>query len=130
MGAPPSTETMRLALPAEAASVTDGRHAARSFLQGRIGDIDAVITVVGELLANAVKHGHRGGRGGSMTLELRHSRDALTVSVADGGAGMRPNIGVGGLGLGLAIVAALAQRLEIETSAEGGTLVRARFVDG
>jgi anti-sigma regulatory factor (Ser/Thr protein kinase) len=130
MGSPSSSETMRLALPAEAASVTDGRHAARSFLEGRGVDIDAVITVVGELLANAVSHGYRKGAEGTMTLELRHSPAAVTVSVADGGVGMRPNVLGGGLGLGLAIAAALAERIEIETSAAGGTLVRARFPDG
>jgi two-component system, sensor histidine kinase PdtaS len=128
MGDSPTTETMRLALPAEAASVTEGRHAASSFIQGRIADVDAVITVVSELLTNAVTHGYRGGGEGSMTLELRHSRAALTVSVTDGGV-MRPDLG-GGLGMGLAIAATLAERLEIETSVEGGTLVRARFAGG
>src|SRR5918996_127594 len=106
----PSTETMRLPLPAVAASVRDGRHAAREFLEGRVAKLDDVVTVVSELLSNAVSHGYRRGGEGSMTLEVRRSRDALTVSVADGGLGMRPNLGAGGLGMGLAIVAALAER--------------------
>jgi anti-sigma regulatory factor (Ser/Thr protein kinase) len=124
-----SPQRLELDLPAEPASIARGRRAARSFADGRVVDVDAVITVVGELLTNAVRHGYRRGGQGWMTLELGHSRDALTVSVADDGVGMRPVLGGGGLGLGLAIAAALAERLEIETSDAGGTLVRARIAD-
>jgi two-component sensor histidine kinase len=124
-----SPERLEVDLPAEPASVARGRRAARSFVQGRVADVDAVIIVVGELLTNAVRHGYRRGGRGWMTLELGQSRDALTVSVADDGVGMRPDLGGSGLGLSLAIAAALAERLEIETSDEGGTLVRARFAD-
>jgi anti-sigma regulatory factor (Ser/Thr protein kinase) len=75
---------------------------------------------------NCVLHAYRGVEPGSFHIEADATPDGLLVEVRDDGIGMTPNPESPGLGLGLALMAALCE----EFSAVGhgpGTVVRMRF---
>ena len=49
------------------------------------------------------------------------------VTVRDHGTGMAPRVDSPGLGVGLPVMAAIADALEIDTPGDAGTLVRMTF---
>jgi serine/threonine-protein kinase RsbW len=53
----------------------------------------------------------------------RHADDGLEVDVFDDGRGMMPRRDSPGLGVGLPLVAAFAERFQIETRPGGGTAI-------
>jgi anti-sigma regulatory factor (Ser/Thr protein kinase) len=87
----------------------------------------AVELAVGEAFGNAVLHAYRGRSPGTISVKARVDRDELDVTVADDGIGMSPNPQSEGLGFGLALIARVANRVEITAPAGGGTEVRMRF---
>jgi anti-sigma regulatory factor (Ser/Thr protein kinase) len=57
----------------------------------------------------------------------RHPDDGLEIRVCDEGRGMMPRSDSPGLGVGLPLVAKLAQRFRVETRPTGGTAVSMVF---
>ena len=105
------------------------RRALRAFLVARGVDPPAfsdVLLAVSEVVTNAVVHGYRETTG-EVALEADHRGDTLRLSVADSGAGMAPRHDSPGLGLGLPLVTSVAEQVEIEAPAGGGTHVTMRF---
>jgi signal transduction histidine kinase len=93
-----------------------------------IGDPDLLFDAVANLVDNAIKHGHAGGR---VTVEIARSNDSATITIADDGPGIpteeHPHVfkrfyrlehsrHTPGNGLGLSLVAAVARlhRADIE----------------
>lgn len=85
--------------------------------------VDDATLIASELVANAVRHGRSGCR-----LRLQVGGGAVTVEVHDDAPG-RPRVGVldteSESGRGLAMVQALAHRLEVVSTGVGGKTVRA-----
>ncbi len=116
-------------LPAERASVPRARHAVLDALRGAAVDHDAVGVVVSEAVANAVLHAYRDReRPGRVRVTAALDDEGVEVSVTDDGLGPRPRADSPGVGLGMPLIADLADRVEIARAGAGGTRIAARFV--
>ena len=126
----PTSSGFELELAAEADNVPLVRHALRGLLEASgISDelVSDIALAVTEACANAVLHAYADG-GGRFEVAAGLSDGAeLVVTVRDHGSGMAPRVGSPGLGVGLPVMAAIADALEIDTPDDAGTLVRMTF---
>ncbi|GAA2086498.1 hypothetical protein GCM10009780_27260 [Actinomadura alba] len=94
--------------------VREQAHDARAFVRfllADFADVDDVVQVAGELVANALTHTRSGAVGGAYVLELRRWRCGVALAVTDQGGPAEPRIGYGGFaehGFGLLTADALA----------------------
>jgi len=114
-----------------AASVSEARNAVTAFAEaaGATGDaLAAVSLAVSEAVTNAVLHAYL-DRPEPGTVEVRAHREAgsVIVEVADEGRGMLPRTDSPGLGLGLPLIAQMAESLEVHDRRGGGTEIRMAF---
>jgi anti-sigma regulatory factor (Ser/Thr protein kinase) len=88
-----------------------------------IDDPDAVALAVSEAVTNAVVHAYHDAPapGDIEVVAERVEGNGMEIRVCDDGRGMSPRPDSPGLGLGLSIVAALAQRFEVQPRTTGGT---------
>ena len=77
------------------------------------------VLAVSEAASNAVIHGSVGREDAHIDLIVSVSDGVMLVTVSDNGAGLQPSVEAGGLGAGLAIIAALTSRLDLRSSADG-----------
>jgi anti-sigma regulatory factor (Ser/Thr protein kinase) len=90
--------------------------------------LDAVALAVSETVTNAVVHAYAGEERGQVRVSCRVDGERFIVEVADDGAGIWLRHDSPGLGHGLAMVGALAQRLDIAPGPDGrGTTVTMAF---
>jgi anti-sigma regulatory factor (Ser/Thr protein kinase) len=87
-------------------------------------DIRLAVT---EACTNVVRHAY-GDRAGDIDVVVRPRGRALEVIVADNGRGMGPSPDTSGPGLGLPLMAALADSLEIQGSATAGSRLMMSFL--
>jgi serine/threonine-protein kinase RsbW len=126
----PSSHGFELELAAEADNVPLVRHALRGLLEAsgisdeRTADIALAVT---EACANAVLHAYPDGTGTFEVAAELAPAGRLVVIVRDHGSGMAPRVDSPGLGVGLPVMAAIAEALEIDTPDGSGTLVRMTF---
>jgi anti-sigma regulatory factor (Ser/Thr protein kinase) len=92
-------------------------------------DPDGIALAVSEAVTNVVVHAYIDAPepGDVEVFAERHPGDGLEIQVCDDGRGMKPRRDSPGLGVGLPIVARLAQRFRVETRPGGGTAVRMFF---
>ena len=84
--------------------------------------------VVTEAFTNAARHAYPNGYRAPITVSARKRGEALEISVRDRGRGIRPrpvDAGAGGR-LGLLMIAAVADCVQIARVPSGGTELRAR----
>jgi anti-sigma regulatory factor (Ser/Thr protein kinase) len=115
--------------PARAESVPKARAAVAGFAlaAGACRERqDAVTLAISEAVSNAVRHAYD-QPGGSFQVTASFMPGELWLMVADDGAGIRPGRTPGGLGVGLAVIAQLADDFEIIKRSSGGTELRMRF---
>jgi serine/threonine-protein kinase RsbW len=109
-------------VPAVAENVAPLRHAVVD-LAARNGVSEDVKTdlalAVGEACANVVVHAYPPGDVGPLILHAEVKDSEIVIEVCDQGQGMTPRPDSPGLGLGLPLIANLADRLEI-TDGPGG----------
>lgn len=93
-------------------------HSARkfvAFLLGDMPDLDDVVLVTGEFVANALRHTASARPGGQFLIEVRRRPDAATITLVDQGSAKRPAIRVAEeeweYGRGLSMAQALATEL-------------------
>jgi serine/threonine-protein kinase RsbW len=128
--------SVRLTIPAKAEYITLGRLALTAIARVRplseetLNDLKLALT---EACTNSVRHAYREGRKGVVEIVYQLEPDRLVVEVADAGLGFQSeeleSSGNGGLsegGLGIAIIRAVADEVEIGTRESGGS--RLRFV--
>ena len=90
--------------------------------------IEAATLATSEAATNVVVHAYADhGEPGQFTLTAALAGSELWVIVADSGSGLQPRRNSPGLGLGLAIIARVADGVDLVTSASGGLEVRMRF---
>ena len=127
---------VRLTIPAKAEYITLGRLALTAIARVRplseemLSDLKLALT---EACTNSVRHAYREGRAGTVEILYQIEADRLVVEVADDGQGFEPadlgGRGNGDLsegGLGIAIIRAVADEVEIDERESGGS--RLRFV--
>ncbi len=90
-----------------------------------IGDVELAVT---EACTNVVRHAYREG-GGRLNLKLTADPGRLEVVVTDTGVGMQAvGVNLDGAGLGLPLMASLAEEFEIRDGPGDGSEVRMAFV--
>jgi anti-sigma regulatory factor (Ser/Thr protein kinase) len=116
---------------AESASVPRARHAVMGFAREHGVPQDAlggVALAVSEACTNVVLHAYRRKTApGRFSVDLALKPSSLCVRVRDEGMGMTPRSDSPGLGLGLPIIASMADSFAIEPCASGGTELQMRF---
>jgi serine/threonine-protein kinase RsbW len=93
------------------------------------GAVNDIRTAATEACNNVAVHAYAGAEG-PLEVEIGCHADALAVVVRDHGTGIRPRIrsqSDSALGIGLAIIQALARRVEFNDPSGGGTEVRMEF---
>jgi len=128
-GVPVLDSDIRLTVPARPENVALVRH-----VIGALGDalalpaplIDDVRLAVTEACTNVVRHAYESE--GTIDVVVRPRGDTLEVVVADEGRGIGPSPDTAGPGLGLPLIAALADNLEIERDRGAGSRLVMRFL--
>jgi serine/threonine-protein kinase RsbW len=116
---------LHLTLPARAENIAVIRHAlaalgdALGLPEGVTNDMRLAVT---EACTNVVRHAYGSGQG-AMDVDVRPRDEALEVVVSDSGRGMGPSPDKAGPGLGLPLIAALTDSLDIECPGAGSRLV-------
>jgi serine/threonine-protein kinase RsbW len=125
---------LELVVPAVAENIPLVRHAVAGFLEGHgvAGETASdMLLAVTEACTNVVQHAYRDeeGAGEADQIEVAAERgDArVTITVRDHGGGFAPRIDSPGLGLGLPVIAALTQTVEIRPMPPSGTEVVMTF---
>jgi serine/threonine-protein kinase RsbW len=124
------TPDMELALSARAENIAIVRHALGGFgeafevPESKLADIRLAVT---EACSNVVVHAYPNDEEGPMEVLASMDDGELTVLVRDWGAGVRPRSDSPGLGLGLSLMAALAETVQLGRDEEERTEVRMTF---
>ena len=117
--------------PARPASVTTARHHVMDYLR-KHATLDPPLNDVGlvtsELVTNAVQHAYVDRVGGDVRVGLDFTARYLRLSVEDDGRGLTPRTDSPGLGLGLPIMAIVAEDVTTSTSPGAGTRVTVSFL--
>ena len=92
-------------------------------------DPDGIAVAVSEAVTNAVVHAYVDSPtpGDVEVFARRDPDDGLEVQVSDEGRGMMPRRDSPGIGVGLPLVATLAERFQVETRPGGGTSICMTF---
>jgi anti-sigma regulatory factor (Ser/Thr protein kinase) len=84
--------------------------------------IDEIKTAVSEACNNVVLHAYN-GESGPLDVEIYITKSALEVTVRDYGAGIQPRMVLDGppRGVGMALITALSDRVEVRSATRQGT---------
>ena len=88
--------------------------------------LDDIRLAASEAVSNAVLHAYS-APGGSVQVTASYLPDELWLLIADDGAGLRPGGATGGLGVGLALIAQVADEFQVVARSSGGTQLQMRF---
>jgi serine/threonine-protein kinase RsbW len=89
--------------------------------------VDDMRLAVTEACTNVVRHAYPGDEDGTIDLTVTPTDDALYVVVGDHGRGIGPSPDTRGPGLGLPLIAAIVESLEIEQAPGAGSRVAMSF---
>jgi serine/threonine-protein kinase RsbW len=121
---------MQLTLPAHAENIAIVRHALGAL--GEVYALDAqtlsdIRLAVTEACTNVVVHAYPGAHTGPMEVLATLLGEELAVVVRDEGAGIGPRPDSPGLGLGLPLIASLAESVQLGRDERERTQVRMTF---
>ncbi len=125
-----SAPDIELVLPARAENVAIVRHALGALGEvlevgeQKLADIRLAVT---EACTNVVVHAYPEGQEGPLEVLATLQQDDLLVVVRDEGRGIAPRSDSPGLGLGLPLIASLADAVQLGHDAQGRTEVRMTF---
>jgi serine/threonine-protein kinase RsbW len=126
---PEHDSDIRLTIPARPENVAVVRHvlgALANALALPPAVVDDMRLAVTEACTNVVRHAYE--TEGTIDVVVRPRGDALEVVVADEGRGLGCSPDTAGPGLGLPLIAALADTFEIERGRDSGSRLVMRFV--
>lgn len=135
---PTSSDPSRLVIPSDPHRIAEADEFLETVLR-RHGLAEALVTDLAiattELVNNAIVHGNKGNREKTVTLEVRFTKDDVTIRVSDQGDGFDParipdplaeeNL-LREVGRGVFIVRSLMDDVRYERGPGGGTVVVAR----
>ena len=116
--------------PAKADQVAPARREVVAYAREHgAADPEGIAVAVSEAVTNAVVHAYvdAPAPGDVEVFARRDPDDGIEIHVSDDGRGMMPRRDSPGLGVGLPLVAKLAQRFKVETRPGGGTAISMRF---
>ena len=125
-----ATPDLELKLPARAENVAVVRHAFGGFAEvlsvdeQTLADIKLAVT---EACTNVVVHAYERDAVGNIEVDATIDDQLLTVVIRDNGRGIVPRPDSPGLGLGLPLIATLAETLELGRDGDEHTEVRMTF---
>jgi anti-sigma regulatory factor (Ser/Thr protein kinase) len=125
-----ATPDLELKLPARAENVAVIRHAFGGFAEAlsvdeqTLADIKLAVT---EACTNVVIHAYEDEVDGDLEVDASIADRRLTVVIRDNGRGIVPRPDSPGLGLGLPLIATLAETLELGKDKRDNTEVRMTF---
>jgi serine/threonine-protein kinase RsbW len=125
-----TTPDLELKLPARAENVAVIRHAFGGFAEAlsvdeqTLADIKLAVT---EACTNVVIHAYEDNEYGDLEVDASIDDRRLTVVIRDNGRGIVPRPDSPGLGLGLPLIATLAESLELGKDPADHTEVRMTF---
>jgi len=125
-----ATPDLELKLPARAENVAVVRHAFGGFAEvlsvdeQTLADIKLAVT---EACTNVVIHAYERDDIGDLEVDATIDDQLLTVIIRDNGRGIVPRPDSPGLGLGLPLIATLAETLELGKDGDEHTEVRMTF---
>jgi anti-sigma regulatory factor (Ser/Thr protein kinase) len=127
----PRSSDVRLTLPARPENVAVVRHVLGAFAEALHLPLDVVEDMrlaVTEACTNVVRHAYDGTEPGQLDVVIRPEGDVLEVLVTDAGRGIGPSSDTAGPGLGLPLIAALADSLEIQHAPRAGSRLAMSFL--
>jgi anti-sigma regulatory factor (Ser/Thr protein kinase) len=87
-----------------------------------------IALLVSEAVTNAVRHAYVGRPApGTIDVTVAAGAHEVLITIEDQGNGLRPRPDSPGLGYGLALMVAVAERLEAQSAENHGTRLRAWF---
>jgi serine/threonine-protein kinase RsbW len=125
------TPDMELEIPARAENIAVVRHAFGAFGEAcavdeqTLSDIRLAVT---EACTNVVVHAYPDARKGPLQVHAAVQEEKLTVVVRDKGQGITPRPDSPGLGLGLPLIASLAESVQLGRDDDEHTEVRMTFL--
>ena len=130
MSPPPLPDApLDIELPAVAGSVQQARHAVAAFCVDQALDHEGVAIAVSEAVANAVTHAYRDRATGPVRVFADHEPGSLLIIISDDGQGMTPHPHSPTIGVGLKVIAQIANSLQIDDDSSG-TRLTMRFQQG
>jgi anti-sigma regulatory factor (Ser/Thr protein kinase) len=127
---PPQETDVKLTLPARAENVAVIRHVLGAFAEAlRLPDgvVEDLRLAVTEACTNVVRHAYEPDLPGPVEVTIRPDDDVVSVVVADYGRGIGTSSDISGPGLGLPLIAALAESVDFEHQAGAGSRVAMTF---
>lgn len=121
---------VKLTLPARPENVAVIRHVLGAFADAlRLPDalVEDLRLAVTEACTNVVRHAYPDGSPGPVEVSLRPDDDAVRVVVADHGRGVGTSSDTSGPGLGLPLIAAIADDVDLQPVPGGGSRVAMTF---
>jgi serine/threonine-protein kinase RsbW len=121
---------VRLTLPARPENVAVIRHVLGAFADALRLPADLVEDMrlaVTEACTNVVRHAYDEDHPGPIDVVIRPNGDRLDLIVSDEGRGVGPSPDIAGPGLGLPLIAALADAVEFEHGASRGSRLAMSF---
>jgi serine/threonine-protein kinase RsbW len=121
---------VRLTLPARPENVAVIRHVLGAFAEALrlppdlVEDMRLAVT---EACTNVVRHAYQDGYPGPIDVVIRPNGDRLDLIVSDQGQGLGPSADGAGPGLGLPLIAALADSVELQRLPSRGSRVAMSF---
>ncbi len=122
---------IRLTVPARPENVAVVRHVLGALAEALAlppALIDDMRLAVTEACTNVVRHAYEGHGEGTIDVVVRPKGEELEVVVADDGRGLGPSPDTAGPGLGLPLIAALADPVEFERGRSSGSRLVMRFL--
>jgi serine/threonine-protein kinase RsbW len=125
----PASSDVRLTLPARPENVAVIRHVLGAFAEALrlppdlVEDMRLAVT---EACTNVVRHAYHGDPG-PIDVVIRPVGDRLDLIVSDEGQGIGPSADVAGPGLGLPLISALADSVELEQLPSRGSRIAMSF---